>query len=131
MSQTDLQTRLLHLQLLVAERQVVEGHVAAVHAAVAAGAEGAVVAEGVEAHAAADNVPGLPLRLSLPVPVSHKYGPCLVTLCSLYIHVFPGLKSSFYLLICAAKTKASVAETMRTRAYRQHVSETYNMKSSR
>ena len=73
MSQTYRQTRLLHSQLLVAERQVVEGHVAAVDAAVAAGAEGAVVAEGVEAHAAADDVPGLPLRLSLPVPASRKF----------------------------------------------------------
>ena len=123
MSQTDVQTQLLHLQLLVAERQVVEGHVAAVHAAVAAGAEGAVVAESVEAHAAADNVPGLPLRLSLPVPASRKH----VRFC-----LFPRASdNSICLLICAAKTKASVAETMRTRAYRQHVSETYNMKSSR
>ena len=79
------------------------------------------MAEGVEAHAAADDVPGLPLRLPLPVPVSRKY-----------VEFCPQLQTvQFYLLICAAKTKANVAETMRTRAYRQHVSETYNMKSSR
>ena len=55
--------------MLVAERQVVEGHVAAV----AAGADDAIVAEGVEAHASTDDVAGLPIRLStLPVPVSNE-----------------------------------------------------------
>ena len=58
------------LQLMVAG-QVVEGDIAVVDA-VDVGAEGADAfgAEGVEAHAAAHHVSGLPLGLALPVPVT-------------------------------------------------------------
>ena len=45
------------------------------------------MAEGVEAHAAADDVPGLPLRLSLPVPVSRKT--CLSLSLFSYLCILP------------------------------------------